>query len=429
MSTSPSGSDSPPGVPAASPAEPPPAVLPPTPPVRLSALLGRADLGLGLRQVGGPPVNEREGERLVQWVHTSEMEDPYPYLLGGELLLSAGLHLPEAAGAGAYLDAYVGRVVAAGGAALGFGVAPVHEAVPRGLVAACDHWGLPLIEVPSATPFSAVARAVWRLMAESRHAGLRRAAEAQRGLATAAAGPDPVRAVLTRLAALLDGYAVLLGPTGEILVPGRRGAPPDPARALLGGLATKLRPGPATRPAPASATETAGRDRIAVYALTGTGGHALGTVCPAGTEGEQALAQIAVVLLSLLTADQPGASWAGRTSALVALLLGDAPATVAGCLSTGPWTVVRARRSPHGGPVDTLAASGLGTALGSTLVGTGPDADTVRVLLPAGAEPTPQRGWTLGAATAPERHRWRPGGADPRRSRRRSRRRRRGIRL
>ncbi|NEC13284.1 PucR family transcriptional regulator, partial [Streptomyces sp. SID8014] len=197
-----------------------------------------------------------------------------------------------------------------------------------------------------------------------------------------------------------DGYAVLLGPTGEILVPGGRGAPPDPARALLGGLATKLRPGPATRPAPASATETAGRDRIAVYALTGTGGHALGTVCPAGTEGEQALAQIAVVLLSLLTADQPGASWAGRTSALVALLLGGAPATVAGSLSAGPWTVVRARRSPHGGPVDALAASGLGTALGSTLVGTGPDADTVRVLLPAGAEPTPQRGWTLGAATA-----------------------------
>ncbi|MBT2888359.1 PucR family transcriptional regulator, partial [Streptomyces sp. McG5] len=153
-------------------------------------------------------------------------------------------------------------------------------------------------------------------------------------------------------------------------------------------------------PAPASATETAGRDRIAVYALTGTGGHALGTVCPAGTEGEQALAQIAVVLLSLLTADQPGASWAGRTSALVALLLGDAPATVADSLSTGPWTVVRARRSPHGGPVDTLAASALGTALGSTLVGTGPDADTVRVLLPAGAEPAPQRGWTLGAATA-----------------------------
>ncbi|MFJ3627476.1 PucR family transcriptional regulator [Streptomyces albidoflavus] len=394
-------STTPPPLPsAASPAEPPAAVLPPTPPVRLSALLGRADLGLGLRQVGGPPVDEGDGERLVQWVHTSEMEDPYPYLLGGELLLSAGLHLPEAAGAGAYLDAYVGRIVAAGGTALGFGVAPVHEAVPRGLVAACDRWGLPLIEVPSATPFSAVARAVWRLMAESRHAGLRRAAEAQRGLATAAAGPDPVRAVLTRLAALLDGYAVLLGPTGEILVPGGRGAPPDPARALLGGLATKLRPGPATRPAPASATETAGRDRIAVYALTGTGGHALGTVCPAGTEGEQALSQIAVVLLSLLTADQPGASWAGRTSALVALLLGDAPATVADSLSTGPWTVVRARRSPHGGPVDTLAASALGTALGSTLVGTGPDADTVRVLLPAGAEPAPQRGWTLGAATA-----------------------------
>ena len=67
---------------------------------------------------------------MIHWAHTSEMADPYPYLLGGELLLTAGVHIPEAAGSGTYFDDYVSRIVAAGGAALGFGLAPVHDTVP-----------------------------------------------------------------------------------------------------------------------------------------------------------------------------------------------------------------------------------------------------------------------------------------------------------
>ena len=63
--------------------------MPPTVPVPLAALLDHP--GLGLRQVAGP-----RGEAPVYLVHTSEMEDPVPFLLGGELLLSAGVHGPEA---------------------------------------------------------------------------------------------------------------------------------------------------------------------------------------------------------------------------------------------------------------------------------------------------------------------------------------------
>ena len=95
------------------------------------------------------------------------MADPYPYLLGGELLLTAGVHMLEAPGP---IRRYVSRIVAAGGAALGFGVAPVYDTVPRSLVAACERHGLPLLEVPPQTTFTGVARAVWRLMAQARHA-------------------------------------------------------------------------------------------------------------------------------------------------------------------------------------------------------------------------------------------------------------------
>ncbi|PWS47367.1 hypothetical protein DLE01_31170, partial [Streptomyces sp. FT05W] len=123
---------------------------PPTPPIPLTELLAREELGL--RRIAGP-----EHADLL-WVHTSEMADPYPYLLGGELLLTAGVQLADA-------DTYVARLAQAGASALGFGVAPVHDTVPRALVEACERHGLPLIEVPPETRFTAIARAVWRLMA------------------------------------------------------------------------------------------------------------------------------------------------------------------------------------------------------------------------------------------------------------------------
>ncbi|MFH9004667.1 PucR family transcriptional regulator [Streptomyces afghaniensis] len=223
----------------------PDSTVPPTPPVPLSALLARDDLAL--RRIAGPD----DPGTVVHWVHTSEMADPYPYLLGGELLLTAGVHIPEAAGSGTYFDDYVSRIVAAGGAALGFGVAPVHDTVPRALVAACERYGLPLLEVPEQTTFSGVARAVWQLMAQARLSELRRVTEAQQSLASAASRPDPVPSVLRQLAQRLGGWAVLYGPEGaEIARAGREpGAEVGSALAELAGV---------VRPAEAGAGPPAG---------------------------------------------------------------------------------------------------------------------------------------------------------------------------
>ncbi|WP_369271209.1 PucR family transcriptional regulator ligand-binding domain-containing protein [Streptomyces sp. R11] len=224
---------------------PEPAV-PPTPPVPLSALLAREDLAL--RRIAGPA----DADTVIHWAHTSEMADPFPYLLGGELLLTAGVHVPEAAGSGTYFDDYVSRIVAAGGAALGFGLAPVHDTVPRALVAACDAYELPLLEVPPQTTFSGVARAVWQLMAQARHAELRRVTEAQQSLAAAASRPDPVPAVLRQLAQRLGGWAVLYGPEGAVIGEAGRAAPAGAVRGALAELAGVVRPG-----VPAAGGETA----------------------------------------------------------------------------------------------------------------------------------------------------------------------------
>ncbi|MEU8773966.1 helix-turn-helix domain-containing protein [Streptomyces sp. NPDC048606] len=192
---------------------------PPTPPVALGALL--RDRELGLLRLAGP------AEADVHGVHASEMADPSPYVLGGELLLTAGAEPAGAGGDAAEAEAYVARLARAGVAAVGFGVTPVHATVPRALAEACARHGLPLVEVPPRTPFAAVGRAVWRLMAEARTGELRRVAEAQQALAAAAARPDPVAAVLSRLAAALGGWAALITP-GPGPTPAPPGATPSP---------------------------------------------------------------------------------------------------------------------------------------------------------------------------------------------------------
>ncbi|WP_171991034.1 PucR family transcriptional regulator ligand-binding domain-containing protein, partial [Streptomyces sp. JHA26] len=349
-------------------------VAPPTPPVSLAALLSREDLAL--RQITGPPA----AQVVIHWAHTSEMADPYPYLLGGELLLTAGVHIP-ADGAGDDFDAYVARIVAAGGAALGFGVAPVHDTVPRALVAACEAHGLPLVEVPPRTTFSAVARAVWQLMAQARLAELRRVSEAQRQLAAAASRPDPVPSVLRRLAARLDGRAVLYGPEGaEIAAAGRE--PAGEVREALVRLTRFV-----TSRASTTATDTVAGTRLAAYALGtgggGGGGFVLGVAAPQRESGDHTIASVAAVLLSLLTGEHRSGTGAARSSALVRLLLGARPEQVAPLLGGGEdtrWHVVHAR--PDCGPPDPVAASALGAALGSPLVD--PAGDVVRVLVPAG---------------------------------------------
>ncbi|MFF9286074.1 PucR family transcriptional regulator ligand-binding domain-containing protein [Streptomyces griseosporeus] len=364
---------------------PEPAV-PPTPPVPLAALLARDDLAL--RQIAGPDA----AGVTVHWAHTSEMADPYPYLLGGELLLTAGVHIPDAAGTGTYFDDYVSRIVAAGGAALGFGLAPVHDTVPRALVEACETHGLPLLEVPPQTTFSGVARAVWQLMAQARTAELRRVTEAQQSLAAAASRPDPVPSVLRRLAQRLGGRAVLYGPDGARVAEAGREQPRAVERALA-ELA-----GAVTRRSSATATDTAGDVRLAAYAL-GTGqGFVLGVAAPPRDQGDHTIASVAAVLLTLLTGEQRAGTGAARSAALVRLLLGATPEEVAPLLGAGRLVVVHGR--PEEGTPDAVAASALGAALGSSLVDLYDDA--VRVLLPADTVPAAYPGWTLGVSAPAE---------------------------
>src|SRR5262245_37081662 len=110
---------------------------------------------LGLRSRTGPLPDTPVG-----WVAVSELEDPTPFLEGGELVLTTGMRLTPAGAAG-----YVSRLVGRGVAGLGFGVGVIHDTVPAELIAAARERGLVLLEVPRPTPFIAIGKAVSRMLA------------------------------------------------------------------------------------------------------------------------------------------------------------------------------------------------------------------------------------------------------------------------
>ncbi|MEV6212040.1 PucR family transcriptional regulator [Kitasatospora sp. NPDC051914] len=369
---------------------------PGAPSLPLSVLLGAP--GLGLEQIAGP----RE-DRLIGTIGTTELPDPAPYLSGGELLLTAGVRFPPTPEA---VDAYVRSVAAAGIAALGFGIAPVHDEVPPVLVESCERHALPLVRVPPATPFVAVNRAAYAFMAEARNRDLRLVSEAQAALASAAARPDALQAVLHQLAVRTASWTVLLDASGqELFAAGSRPAAPAPRQ--LRDLAARTaarhadRPG-RTAPPTAAAEHLAGR-HLTVHTLPG--GLALGIAADAPPTGvHRSVTGVAAVLLALLTGPRHALGADTRSAgALVRLLLGSGPAAVAPLLqpdgaADGRWIVVAGRRTRPGRGEDPVQVAALGTALGTPYLDV--DGTALRALVPGTTTPDPaaavRLGWTLG---------------------------------
>ncbi|MFJ9564582.1 PucR family transcriptional regulator [Streptomyces fuscichromogenes] len=374
------------------------------PSVRLGVLL--ADPALGLTQLAGPPA----GDRTVGTVGTTELEDPSPYLVGGELLLTSGVRLPDDADG---IDTYVRRVVAAGVAALGFGVAPVHAEVPPELVRACDRHGLPLLRLPPATPFVAVGQAAYAAIAEDRNRELREVSRAQSALAAAAARPDALPAVLAQLAAHTGAWSVLYDAQGtELLSAGHRPADPHLLRDLA--VHTLRRHG---GPKAAASHDPDQGVHLTVHTLpAGTGGTSTATLAlgqaataPPTTVHRQ-VTGTATVLLALLTSPRHALSTdAHSVGALVRLMLGAAPAEVAPALAardaptaSGHWTVVHGHR-PGGPPAvtDLAQLAALASLLGTPYVYV--DGPVLKALVPCAADARPavpgraaELGWVLG---------------------------------
>lgn len=142
----------------------------------------------------------------VRWVHVSEVSDIAHLLEGGELMLTTGIALPEAA---VELNRYVAELAAAGAAGLAVELGRRYkDALPAELVDAAERYALPLIELRTETPFVAITQAVHTLILEARMQELIASDEAHQAFtALTLAGHGPQHVV--DLVASMAGRAVI----------------------------------------------------------------------------------------------------------------------------------------------------------------------------------------------------------------------------
>ena len=287
----------------------------------LRALLSRRELQLRL---AGDEAELPPGalDRATPWVHSSELDDPTPFLADDLVLLTTGTQFP--AGTRYPFDAYVKRLVDRGVAALGFGTEVVRDGIPPELVAACRRAHLPLFEVPYSTPFIAVARANAEAVAAQAYARRSWALSAQRAIALAALRPDGLDATIAELARQLDTWVGMYDAAGELVRE-------HPAGTLSAGATVVLRAeveAVLRRGARAGSSLRSDTDAFTLQTL-GRGGDLRGVVAIAAGELDQAGRDVvtAVIAMAGLALEQhqrlSRARTALRSGMVRSLLTGD----------------------------------------------------------------------------------------------------------
>jgi PucR family transcriptional regulator, purine catabolism regulatory protein len=143
----------------------------------------------------------------IRWVHASELEDPTPWLKGGELILTTGMGIGDT---GAKQRAYVKRLVEAGVVGLGFGLGFGHDKTPRSMITEATKHDLPLFEVPYPVPFIAITEAIFTRLLAEQYETLQRAVDAEHVLTRAVLEGGGIDGIAASLARVIDGWALLL---------------------------------------------------------------------------------------------------------------------------------------------------------------------------------------------------------------------------
>jgi len=148
----------------------------------------------------------------IRWVHVSELEDPTPWLKGGELLLTTGIGVGRTP---ARQRGYVRRLADAGLAGLGFGVGFSFRRVPKPLVDAAERAGFPVFEVPYAMPFIAITEAVFTRLVAEQYDVLSRSLEAEHTLTRAVLEGEGIQGIVGSLSRATAGWVILLDLRGS----------------------------------------------------------------------------------------------------------------------------------------------------------------------------------------------------------------------
>ena len=167
----------------------------------VSSLLEEFDLELSVADVE---------DRPIRWVHISELEDPTPFLSGGELLLTTGINLTTAA----RQRKFVRLLAGAEAAGLGLAVGLDHAELPRALGEEAEARGLPLFELPFELPFIAITEwASTRLINEG-YAALERSVEVHARLEGLVLAERGLAEIMRAIAESVSGASMLLDDRG-----------------------------------------------------------------------------------------------------------------------------------------------------------------------------------------------------------------------
>ncbi len=164
---------------------------------------------LGLELAAG----ESGAESPVRWVHISELEDPTPWLSGGELMLSTGIPLGSAAEQRAYIKLLVRHNLAA----LGFGTGFSHRKLPKALVDEARKQEFPLFEVPYSMPFIAITEKAFSRLVNEQYEVLQRGIAVQRRLERMVLEERGLEEIAATISSAVGGTVSILDGRGEPL--------------------------------------------------------------------------------------------------------------------------------------------------------------------------------------------------------------------
>jgi PucR family transcriptional regulator, purine catabolism regulatory protein len=166
--------------------------------------------GLDVRLLTG----EAAVDLPVRWVHISELQNPTPWLSGGELLLSTGMLLDSEE----QQREFVARLGDHQLAGLGFGVGFRHPQVPPALLQEAAEREFPVFEVPYEVPFIAVTEAAFTKLVNEQYAVLRRAIAAHERLERIVLSQRGLEALAGTLSTLIGAAVLVFDARGEPLV-------------------------------------------------------------------------------------------------------------------------------------------------------------------------------------------------------------------
>jgi PucR family transcriptional regulator, purine catabolism regulatory protein len=173
---------------------------------------------------------EDSADRPIRWVHISEIDDPTPWLAGGELLLTTGIQLGTAQSQREFVRLLAGHGLAGVGLGTGFS----HKRLPKALVSEAEKLEFPLFEVPYEMPFIAITEKAFTRLVNEQYDVLERGTELHERLERLVIEERGLSEVLGSVAAAIGGAALVLDGRGRVMARSRKGRVPRAAVTALG---------------------------------------------------------------------------------------------------------------------------------------------------------------------------------------------------